>query len=138
MFNDLLSRFSKARKIKWPSFFQTISGSTLLKRKKHHMVCTQWVKIRIFVTHRIKEILSFIKVKSAVKCCSSSISFMEQYWHNLRCSIILGVHYLPYSIINLWLLVLNFASEVFLQGPVPIYQDSVCHTHPIPLRYTII
>ena len=32
MFNDLLSRCSKARKIKWPRFLQT-KGSTLLKRK---------------------------------------------------------------------------------------------------------
>ena len=35
MFNDLLSRFSKARKIKWPSFLQTkgSTSATLLKRK---------------------------------------------------------------------------------------------------------
>ena len=45
-----------------------------------------------------------------MKCCSSSISFKEQNWHNLRCSGILGVQYLLYSIINLWLLVLNFAT----------------------------
>ena len=32
--NDLLSRFSKARKIKWPSFLQT-KGSTLLTRKSN-------------------------------------------------------------------------------------------------------
>ena len=32
MVNDLLSSFSKARKIKWPSFLLT-KGSTLLKRK---------------------------------------------------------------------------------------------------------
>ena len=32
MVNDLLSSFSRARKIKWPSFLLT-KGSTLLKRK---------------------------------------------------------------------------------------------------------
>ena len=32
MFIDLLSRCSKARKIKWPRFLQA-KGSTLLKRK---------------------------------------------------------------------------------------------------------
>ena len=32
MFNDLLSRCSKARKIKWPRLLQA-KGSTLLKRK---------------------------------------------------------------------------------------------------------
>ena len=46
MFNDLLSRFSKARKIKWPSFLQTkgsTSATLLRKEKKYHIVCTQWV-----------------------------------------------------------------------------------------------
>ena len=33
MFNDLLSRFSKAREIKWSGFLKT-KGSTLLKRKR--------------------------------------------------------------------------------------------------------
>ena len=33
MFNDLLSRFSKARKIKWQSFLQT-KGSTLIYNDK--------------------------------------------------------------------------------------------------------
>ena len=32
MFNDLLSRCAKARKIKWPRFLQT-KGATLLKRR---------------------------------------------------------------------------------------------------------
>ena len=61
MFNVLFSRFSKARKIKWPSFLQT-------KEKQYHIiiVCTQWVKITKFVTYKIKEILSFIKAKSAI------------------------------------------------------------------------
>ena len=61
MFNDLLSRFSKARKIKWPSFLLT-KGSTLLKRKSIISFDTQWVKIRIFVIMRF-----------------SMISFKEQY-----------------------------------------------------------
>ena len=41
-------------------------GIYIIEEKKHHIVCIQWVKIRIFVTYRIKDILSFIKVKSAV------------------------------------------------------------------------
>ena len=41
-------------------------GIYIIEEKKYHIVRTQWVKIRIFVTYRIKEILSFIKVKSAV------------------------------------------------------------------------
>ena len=41
-------------------------GIYIIEEKKYHIVRTQWVKIRIFVTYRIKEILSFIKLKSAV------------------------------------------------------------------------
>ena len=61
MFNDLLSRCSKAKKIKWPRFLQT-KGSILLKRKSIISLDTQWVKIRIFVIMRF-----------------SMISFKEQY-----------------------------------------------------------
>ena len=68
MFDDLVSRFSKARKIKWLSFLQT-KGSILLKRKSIISFDTQWVKIRIFVIVRF-----------------SMISFKEQYWPNLGCS----------------------------------------------------
>ena len=105
MFKDKLSRFSKARKIKWPSFLLT-KGSTLLKRKSTILFALyEW---KLGLTHRIKEILSFVEVMQfSMRCCSSLISFIEQYWHNLRSSGILGVQYLPYSIINLWLLVPN-------------------------------
>ena len=75
MFNALLWRFSKARKIKWPSFLQR-KESKLLKRK-------------------------------------SIISFALNGWklgYLWLIESILGVQYLPYSIINLWLLVLNFAT----------------------------
>ena len=37
MFNDLLSRFSKARKIKWPSFLQTKGSALIYKDKKLKM-----------------------------------------------------------------------------------------------------
>ena len=45
MFNDLLSRFSKARKIKWPKFLadKGIYISDIIEEKKYHIVCTQWV-----------------------------------------------------------------------------------------------
>ena len=75
MFNDLLWRFSKARKIKWPSFLQT-KESTLLKRKS----------IKSFALNGWK--LSYLWLIESI----------------------LGVQYLRYSIINLWLLVLNFAT----------------------------
>ena len=59
MFNDLLSRFSKARKIKWPSFLLT-KGSTLLKRKSIiSFALNEW---KLGLTYRIKEILSFCAV----------------------------------------------------------------------------
>ena len=108
MFEDKLSRFSKARKIKWPSFLLT-KGSTLLKRKSIILFAlNEW---KLGLTHRIKEILPFVEVMQfSMRCYSSLISFIEQYWHNLRCSGILGVQYLPYSIINLWLLALIVAT----------------------------
>ena len=37
MFNDLLSRFSKARKIKWPSFLQTKGSALMYSDKKLKM-----------------------------------------------------------------------------------------------------
>ena len=37
MFNDLLSSFSKARKIKWPSFLQTMGSALIYKDKKLKM-----------------------------------------------------------------------------------------------------
>ena len=72
MFNDLLSRFSKAREIKWSGFLKT-KGIYITEEKKYHIVCTQWVKIRIFVTYRIKE-----RVQFSMKCCSSSISWVTR------------------------------------------------------------
>ena len=37
MFNDLLSRFSKARKIEWPSFLQTKGSALIYNDKKLKM-----------------------------------------------------------------------------------------------------
>ena len=37
MFNDLLSRFSKARKIKWPRFLQTKGSALIYNDKKLKM-----------------------------------------------------------------------------------------------------
>ena len=37
MFNDLLSHFPKARKIKWPSFLQTKGSALIYKDKKLKM-----------------------------------------------------------------------------------------------------
>ena len=60
MVNDLLSSCSKAK-------FLADKGIYITEEKKYHIVCTHWVKIRMFETYRIKGILSpFIKVKSAV------------------------------------------------------------------------
>ena len=57
--------FFKGQKNKMAKFLAD-KGIYIIEEKKYHIVRTQWVKIRIFVTYRIKEILSFIKVKSAV------------------------------------------------------------------------
>ena len=46
--------------------FLADEGICIIEENKYHIICTQWVKIAIFVTYTIKEILSFIKVKSAV------------------------------------------------------------------------
>ena len=47
--------------------FLADKGIYIIEGKKYHIVCTQWVKIRLFVTYRIKERLSFVKV---LKGCS--------------------------------------------------------------------
>ena len=110
IWNVLLSSFSKARKIKWPSFLQ-MKGSRLLKRKSIiSFALNEWKLFDICDLKNQGDIAFHEGKEFSMKCCSSSILFRtvfdtiwyaQEFW---ACSISCM------SIINLWLLVLNFAT----------------------------
>ena len=97
MWNLLLSSFSKARKIKWPSFLQ-MNGSKLLKRKSIiSFALNEWKLYDICDLQNQGDIAFHDGKEFSMKCCSSSILFKNSIWHNLISSGILGVQYLLYE-----------------------------------------